>query len=169
MMKKYFLAVCFLSFTLAAFGQFKDSGFHSDDVDQSIVNNNSNSLFGFLNPNNFIMKQSYDMSYSSSGGQGLALGVYTNDMMYKFSNNLNVELGASVVNAPYSTLGSAFQKSINGIYLNNASINYRPWKDVSISLQYRNMPFGYYSPYSFYNGFGNGFYNGFDSDPFNNK
>jgi hypothetical protein len=54
------------------------------------------------------------------------------------------------VNSPYSTLGKNFQNNINGIYLSRAAINYKPFKDVSISLQYRNLP-GVYNPY-LYNG-----------------
>jgi hypothetical protein len=148
-MKKNLFIICFLGFSLAAFGQFKDSGFHSDDIDQSLVNHdNSSSLFGFLNSNDFKMSQSYSLSYSTFGsGQGMALGVYTNNMMFKLANNLNIQLGASVVNSPYSTFGKDFQKSINGIYLTNAELNYKPFKDVSISVQYRQVPFYSYNPF----------------------
>lgn len=149
--------------SMTALAQFKGSDFPSSDVrDGIIAQPMSSSLFGFINPQNFKMSQSYSMSYSSFGGQGLALGVYTNNMSYKFNNQLNVELAASVVNAPYSTLGSQFNKSINGVYINRAAINYKPWKDFSISLQYSNLPFGgYYSPYSFMGGYG--YYNGLEN------
>lgn len=160
-MKKYLFAICFLGFSLVAFGQFKDSGFHSGDIEQSIVNkNNSSSIFGFLNSSNFEMHQSYSLSYSSFGsGQGMALGVYTNNMLFKISHNLNLQLDASVVNSPYSTFGKDFQKSINGIYLTNAELNYKPFKDFSISVQYSRLPFYSYSPFGYYgmNNFTGGF------------
>ncbi len=154
-MKKLIMTfVVILSIT--AFAQFKGSNFPTSDVRDGIIAQSSSSLFGFINPQNFKMNQSYSMSYSTFGGQGLALGVYTNDMSYKFNDQLNVELAASVVQTPYSTLGSQFNKSINGVYINRAAINYKPWKDFSISLQYSNLPYGgygYYSPYSFMGGY----------------
>ncbi len=165
-MKKLIMAfVVVLSIT--TFAQYKGPAFPNTDVRDGIIAQPSTSLFGFIIPQNFKMNQSYSMSYSTFGGQGLALGVYTNDMSYKFNDNLNVELAASVVQTPYSTLGSQFNKSINGVYIDRAAINYKPWKDFSISLQYSNLPYGgygYYSPYSYmggyglYNGLGNPFF-----------
>ncbi len=165
-MKKLIMAF-FLVLSITAFAQFKGSGFPTSDVRDGIVAQPSSSLFGFINPQNFKMSQSYSMSYSSFGSQGLALGVYTNDMAYKFNDQLNVELAASVVQAPYSTLGSQFNKSINGVYIDRAAINYKPWKNFSVSLQYSNLPYdgyGYYSPYSFMGGYG--LYNGLESPYF---
>ncbi len=163
---KKLLVVFVLAFSISGFAQFKDSGFPTTDVKDGILAKPSSSLFGFLSSPNFHMNQSYSMSYSTFAGQGLALGVYTNSMSYDFSKNLNVQLDASIVQSPYSTLGSDFQKSINGVYLSRAAVNYRPWKDVSISFQYSRLPYNYYSPYS-YSGFGYGFYNGFSAgDPF---
>ncbi len=154
-------------FTMSTFAQFKDPGFPTTDVKDGIINNSSNSLFGFINPDNFQMKQSYSLSYSSFGSQGLALGVYTNSMMYKFSNNLNVQLDASIIHTPYSTFGKNFNNNLNGIYISKAAVNYQPSKDFSISIQYRNLPYSYYSPYSYYGGYGLGYLNSFnDEDPF---
>ncbi len=150
---KKLLVLLVLGFTFTAFAQFKDSGFQQNNIDDGIVAHSSaSSLFGFINPQNFSMKQSYSMSYSTFGGQGMALGVYTNSMAYKFNDKLNVQLEASFVNSPYSTLGKNFQNSINGVYINRAAINYQPWKDFQISVQYSNLPYSYYSPYSGYYG-----------------
>ncbi len=115
------------------------------------------------------MHQSYNLSYSSFSNQGLALGVYTNSMTYKFSNNLNIQLDASFMHSPYNTFGKEYQNSFNGFFISHAALNYKPWKDVSISVQYRNVPNSYYSPY--FNGYyygGGMFDNSFDAsnDPF---
>jgi hypothetical protein len=96
------------------------------------------------------------MSYSAFGSNGIALGVYTNSMLYNFTDNLNIQADISLVNSPYSTLGQDFQNNLNGIYLSRAAVNYKPWKDVFISLQYRQLPY-YYSPYSGY--YGNSMFN----------
>ena len=164
-MKKLVILFVF-GFSIAAFAQFKDSGFPTENVMDGIVAQNSTGpLFGLINPGNFEMHQSVSMSYSSFGSQALAMGVYTNSLLYRFNDKLNVSADISIVNSPYSTLGRNFQNSLNGIYLSNASINYRPWKDVFISLQYSRLP-GYYSPYgNYYNDFNNHYHN----DPFFGK
>jgi len=161
-MKKILIAlVLFLAGT--AFSQYKDPPFPTANIKDGIINTNSSSLFGFLNSDNFSMNQSISMSYSSFGNEGLAMGVYTNSMAYKFSNKLNVQADVSVVNSPYSSFGQKFQNNLNGIYLSKAAINYKPWDDVYITFQYRNVPNNYYSPYG-YGYYGNSFYNGFDND-----
>lgn len=155
-MKKIYLilVVC----TLTAYPQFKDSGFKDYTVKDGIIDQSAgNNFLGFINPDNFFMHHSFEMSYSAFANQGVALGMYTNSMMYKFAKNLNMQLDVSVVNSPYSTLGKNFQDNINGIYISNAAINYKPWNNFSVHLQYSNLPYSsyYYSPfYSFpYSGF----------------
>jgi hypothetical protein len=89
-------------------------------------------------------------------------------------NNLNVQLDVSVMYSPYSTMGEQFQKDISGIYISNAAINYHPWDNFSVHLQYRRMPFGYGYYHPFY-GYGNpfNFSSGINSSqtesPFENK
>jgi hypothetical protein len=161
-MKKIVLIIV-VGLTLTGFAQFKDSGLNNPEVKDGIVDHSGGgNLFGFLNSDNFQMKHSYYMSYSAFGGQGFALGVYTNSMFFKINPDLNVQTDISVVNSPYSTLGKNFQNNLNGIYLSRAAINYKPFKDISISLQYRNLP-GAYNPYM-YDGLGSltGFGRNFD-------
>ncbi|WP_337865149.1 hypothetical protein [Ignavibacterium sp.] len=141
------------------FAQFKDNGFPTETPRDGIYNRSNNFLIDFLNSENFSMKHSFSMSYSAFAGQGIALGVYTNSMMYRFSDNLNVQLDASIVNSPYSTFGKDFQNSLNGIYISRAALNYKPWDDVSITLQYRSLPFYFNNPYNGYRSYYNPFYN----------
>lgn len=153
-MKKILFIVLFLSNTASA--QYKDTGIQTTSVKDGIVSQLPGNLFGFLNSDDFIMRHSFSMNYTSFAGQGLAVGMYTNSMFYRLMDNLDVQVDVSVTHSPYSTLGEAYQKSLSGIYLSNASINYRPFKDFSVHLQYRNMPygFGYYHPfYGYYNPF----------------
>jgi hypothetical protein len=99
------------------------------------------------------------MSYSAFGSNGMALGVYTNQIAYNFNDKLNIQIETSLVNTPYNSLGQSFTNSINGIYLNKAQINYRPTEDMSFSLRFSNSPFGYYNRYSNY---------GYGYSPFSN-
>lgn len=147
----------------AMFGQFKNPGLVTESVKDGIVNNSNTSLFGFLNSDNFRMNHSFSASYSAFGSDGLALSTYTNSMFFKFSDNLNFQMDASIVQAPYSTLGKDFENNLNGLYLSRAELNYRPWENFQVSLQYRNFPGGYYNPYGYFN---RSFYNPFYYDPF---
>ena len=162
-MKKLGILFFVLMCISVANAQYKDSGFHESDIKNAIIDNSPSSFFGFLKSSNFQMHQSYDFSYSTFGnGQGLALGVFTNSMFYKFSNNLIGQVDISLVQSPYSSLGKDFQSRINGIYISKAAINYSPWKNTLISIQYRNAPYSYYNPFNPYNSYGIG-YNSFNT------
>jgi len=166
-MKKYLLTL-FVLLSVSINAQFKDPVFETEKPKDGIMNNSSNSLFGFINPDNFSMHHSIGLSYSTFGSQGTSLATYTNSMMYKFSDKMNIKLDASFVTSPYSSLGKNFQNSIQGIYISRAAFNYRPWEDFSISIQYRNIPNYFYDPFSRYNGFyGSSFNNGFFSSGYN--
>ena len=134
-----------------SFGQFKDEP-NTLDIREGILSDNPvGSLFSFIDPSKFSMGHSFEMSYSSFGNHGLAMGVYTNHMSYELNEKLNVELDASFVNTPYNTFGDTFTNSFNGVYIDKAQINYKPSEDFKIVLQYSNSPYGRYDRN--YNGF----------------
>lgn len=161
MLKKIiFISLVLTSLSLS---QFKDEDL-SPPVMNGITNYSpSGFLFSFLNPNNFEMSHSVNMSYSAFGGNGIALSTYTNSMMFHFTENLNLEIDASAVASPYSSFGEEHQKSIGGIYLTRAQLNYKISDNANITIQYYNPPPGTYynnfynfSPFSrtrFYEGF----------------
>jgi len=163
-MKKLLIVIA-LCFGITAYAQFRDDNQFKPSVKDGIVNSNTGgSILGFINPENFSMRHSYSLSYTSfGGGNNMALGVYTNSMAYKFSDKLNVQLEASLVQSPYSSMGKQFQNSISGIYINNASLNCQPWKDFKVSVQYRQLPYSsYYSPFGYGSFYGDGFFGPFD-------
>lgn len=156
LMKIFIVVIAFAVITNA---QFKDKSVFTPSVKDGIISDSPNMFFGFFDANKFSMNHSYSMSYNSFGGHGLALGVYTNNLMYQFADNLNVEVDASIVHSPYNSLGKNFQNQLNGIYLSRAAINYYPWKNFAINIQYNTIPYGHY------NSFNNGF-NSFRNNPF---
>lgn len=160
-MKKYLLI--FVLFSVSISAQFKSDLDNKVDIKSGIINNNvSSSLFGFVNPENFFMNHSVGMSYTTGGGQGYALGVYTNSMLYKFSDDLNIQADVSLVNSPYSSMGESFSNQISGIYLSKAALNYKISENTSLSIQYRQIPYSY--------GYGNGYYgNSFWNNSFWNE
>ncbi len=149
MKKLFFLSLILISSTV--YGQFKNKQEAPVDIKSGIINSNPSSFFlGFINPNNFSMNHSFSMSYSAFSGNSIALGVYTNSIFYKFNDQLNIQVDASLVNSPYNSFGQAYSDQINGIYLSRAQLNYRPSDNMHFSIQFRNSPVGYYSPFGYY-------------------
>lgn len=163
-MKKVLLVL--FVFSLTALAQFKEPGFPAATPTDGIYSkSNSSGLFGFLNSENFQMRHSYNMSFSTMGNHSAAVGMYTNSMFYKFSKELNAQMDVSFVHSPYNNLGQAFQNSMNNLYISRAAVNYQPSKDFLISIQYQRLPFNsYYSPYGGY--YRNRGYNDFYDSPF---
>lgn len=171
---KKLLLILVLVTAFATFAQYKDTGIEPPSVKEGIVTENSNSVLGFLNSNDFIMRHSFSLNYTTFAGQSISMTSYTNSMFYRLMNNLNVQLDVSVLYSPYSTLGNQFQKDVSGVYISNAAINYYPWKDFSVHLQYSAMPYGYgfYNPYYGYGNpfsFGTGLYGTSSESPFEVK
>jgi hypothetical protein len=157
-MKKIFVLIAFL-ISSSLIAQYREDSSKQPDIKGSIVKTNSfGSILGFINPDNFSMKHSFNLSFTSFGGLGsMALGVYTNSMEYKFSDNLDLQTDISFINSPYSSFGKDFSKQFNGIYLSRLQMNYKASDNMNISIQYRQIPGGFYSPYSYWD---NSFYRG---------
>ena len=128
--------------------QFKEELSKPVDVRSGITNNQPSSFFtDFFNSADITMKHSFSLSYSAFGNQGVSLGVYTNTLGIKFSDNLNLEVDASLINSPYNTLGEKFTDGINGLYISRAELNYKIADNMHLELQYFHAPVmmtGYY-------------------------
>ena len=132
--------------------QFRGMEPRNPSIQDAIVKPSGNLLFGFIDPDRFLMQHSVSMSYMNLGGQNMGLTMYTNSMRYQISEPLSVRADVSMVFSPFSSYGTAFQREISGIYLNRAQIDYQPSKNFKVSFQYRNLPgYGYYG----YGGYGN--------------
>lgn len=126
-----------------------------------IAQPSSSLFFGWFDSNRFTMHHTFDLSYQTIGGQGLSLGTYTNSMMYQFADNLNARADISMSYSPYnsfSSFGGKGSKDFSGIYLSRAQLNYRPWENVSVQLQYQQIPYGYFNSPFYHSWYGeNGF------------
>ncbi|MGA7161650.1 MAG: hypothetical protein WBZ48_11650 [Bacteroidota bacterium] len=156
------LCVIVLSLLVAekGFSQFKRTTDDQPKISDSFIRPETDSdLLGFFNPENFKMRQSISMGYTTVGGQGLALGTYTNSMMYKFSSKVDARVDVSLQNSPYSSFDQRLQNSLSGVFLNRAEINYRPSDNMLLRVSYEKIPFGLngmFSPYAgYYHGLGN--------------
>ncbi|RJP59200.1 MAG: hypothetical protein C4543_06960 [Ignavibacteriales bacterium] len=147
-MKKILLSFLILVLFIPVDAQFKEDLNNQVSIKEGFINPDlSNNIFGFIDPDKFSMNHSVSMSYSAFSGQAIALGVYTNSLRYDFSDNLNFQVDASIVNSPYNTLGDGFTNNINGIYLSRAAVSYKPSKNTQISLEIRQGPGAYYNNY----------------------
>jgi hypothetical protein len=143
------LAAVLVLVPLVAFGQLKEQ-LKPQSFSQFLTQ--PQGLIGLLglDPNRFSMQHSYSVSYLSAGGQGFSQGLYLNTMSYHFSDPLQVSLQWGVMNQPFGSFGvpSLYQ---NGPFLSGASVEYKPSRNLSIGLQYNNIPGGrLYSPYRSY-------------------
>jgi len=125
-----------------------------------------NKLF---NPAYFKMGHSYELSYGSYGGRGLMTGVYTNSLMWQFSDKLAARVDIGFMHTPLGT--GAFKQQFGGrdfagkIFLRNAEIAYRPKENVFLHFSFRQSPYGRYaSPYGYDDRYASwGFSDAFDS------
>jgi hypothetical protein len=155
------LIVVLLWFSTAS-SQFKSTVEPRQSVTGSLLRaDDGGILSGLFNPNNFSMHHSFSLSYLTGGGQGLSMGVYTNSMMFKFSDDLDVRADISLMASPYNTLGKQYQSSLSGLFLNRAELNYRPWKNTLFQIQYFQLPATYFMGYG-YSRYGNNFFDGID-------
>jgi len=136
--------------------QFKaDAARDAEPAGSLITQPPSSVMFGWFDPSKFSMHHSMEMSYMSFGGQGMSLGTYTNTMMYQFADNLNARADISMSFSPsssFSSFGGKGSSNFSGIYLRDAQLNYRPWENFQVQLQYSQLPYGsygYFSPFYF--------------------
>lgn len=101
------------------------------------------SFTSWFNPQNFRMNHNLSLQYFSIGGAGSSIASYTNSMFYQFAHNLNARLDISLVGSP---LGD-YKNNFNKLFISRAEINYKPWDNFYLQLQYRQLPINYYDYY----------------------
>ena len=160
---KNVIAVLIIIMSLSGVSMAQYKGY--DDKGPTSNNTSGNLLLGFINPKNFTMNHSFNVSMVNTGTGSVSLTSYVNSMNYSFSSKLNVSADVKVQYSPYasSSLGtgyaSALQKNLSGIFLSRASLNYQISDNAFINFEYRNLDgTDYYNNY--WNPYNNG-YNGF--------
>jgi len=120
-------------------------------------------ILGFINPKNFSLQHSVNLSYVSYGNTSASLASYTATMSYAILKNLKVSADVTMQYSPFASLGSNsaalnknFQNSFNGINLSRVSLEYKPLENMFINIDYINNsnPYlndNYYNRYWNYN------------------
>lgn len=113
----------------------------------------STSLAGLFASENFRVGHSYELSYSSAGGQGIGLGVYTATLGWQPTDNLAARVDVGVAHSPFGSEGvqnALFGDAPARVFIQNAELAYRPTEGTEIRLQFRQSPFGRFaSPYGY--------------------
>ena len=118
------------------------------------------SLGSLVNPDHFKISNSYEMSFSSFGGQNLGLGVLTTSLRYQPTDKLAARVDVGVAHSPFGSEGVQQQLGFSSetpakVYLQNAQIAYRPTENSVIQFQIQQSPYGSYaSPYGYYDPYG---------------
>ena len=154
MSKKVLVLMCLVAAVGVARAQFKSQAEQESRVSDGLMHQTApQMLLGWFDPDRFHMHHSFDLSFATMGNQSLSLGTYTNSMSYEFADNLVARTDLSMSYSPYNTLPTLNGKKndLSSIYLSRAQLDYQPWENVHVQLQYRTIPYGsyYYSP--FYN------------------
>ena len=149
-MKCIVIAVFAVLFSLpTAYGQFRGTEPRPPAVSEKIASPSQHDLLlGFINPSNFSMSHSISMSYVSLGSAGLGVTRYVNSMRYQLSEPLSLRADVGFMFSPFGSAAGLLKNDVNKVYLERAQLDYKPSKDFSVSLQFRQLPEGLMYPYS---------------------
>ena len=130
-------------------GQFKSEIENPPSSSQGLLKPNASmgNFLGILNADNFAMHHSFSVNYLSSGEGGLSLASYTNSMFYKIADPLNVRFDVTLMGSPYGSYAGYQQTDFSKVFISRAELNYKPWENTSIKVEYNQLPFNRYYYY----------------------
>lgn len=164
------LIILLILFPAMMTAQFRGEEPQRPSVTEGMTQSSGGSaILGFFHPENLEMRHSLSMSYGMFGDQGIGVSMYTNSLRYRIAEPLSVRADISMMFSPFGSASSMFKNDLSGIFLRRASVDYRPSKNMHISLQYRNIPTSLYNPYYSRSGYaspfgGSLFFNDFQDD-----
>ncbi len=141
--------VLFLSVAAPAQAQLREDAVRSQQTTTRLYGEDGFSfevLFDrIFSPEHFRMSHSYEMSFSSFGGQSASLGMYTNTMQWQFSDKLAARVDVALMQ-PFSGFGEQQPR----LLLRNAEVAYRPTENMIFHFQVQQSPYGrYMRPYGY--------------------
>jgi len=159
MRKLALTAVIIALVTGISFSQFKEIPKET----QSKLKSGNGLILGFINPKNFSLTHSINLSYQTMGNSNVSLTSYTATLGYKVMDNMNISADVTMQYSPYASIGSNnpaanknFQNSFNGVSLSRVSLDYKPFKNMFITIDYVNTK---NNQYWYDNNYNNRFWN----------
>jgi hypothetical protein len=144
--------VFMLSVTAPAHAQLRETADRNSSVVTQLYNAGTsagNALGNLFGAEDFRMGHSYQMSFSSFGGNSSSVGMYTNSMMWQFNPAWSARVDVGVSHPLMSN--NAFGSQEPRVFLRNAEVSYEPSENMQVHLQVRQSPYGQYaSPYGAY-------------------
>lgn len=155
-MRKISIILIILALTGSlSFTQYKDIPY-----DTKVKLQNNNLILGFINPKNFSLTHSFNLSYQTFGSGSYSIASYTGTLSYKVLKNLNVSADITMQYSPFASISgntpgmnNDLQKSLSGVYLSRLSLNYQPAKNMFINIEYINN-----KNYNWFNNYYNDYY-----------
>jgi hypothetical protein len=142
--------------TTPSYSQFKEIPKET----KSKIKSGNGLIFGFINPKNFSINHSFNLSYATFGNSSVSLASYTATLSYQVLKNLKLSADVTMQYSPYASLGSNnsvlnkdFQNSFNGINLSKVSLQYKPAENMFINIDYINNSNSYLYDNYYYNHF----------------
>jgi len=143
--------VFMLSATAPAHAQLRETAQKNSSVVTQLYDTGSeatDALGNLFGAEDFRMGHSYQMSFSSFGGNTSSMGMYTNSMMWQFNSDLAARVDVGVAHPLASN--NAFGNQEAKVFLRNAEVAYTPTDNMRIHFQVRQSPYGRYaSPYGY--------------------
>ena len=97
------------------------------------------------------MSQSYSLSYYSAGKYSGSMGLYLNTLKYQFSDPLMMQVSVGYLHQPFGGVNGLNKNPLQGeVFLESAMFQYKPTENMSITVDYRQIPRSAVSPYSYY-------------------
>ncbi|MCE1165961.1 MAG: hypothetical protein LWX07_11235 [Bacteroidetes bacterium] len=145
MRKISFLIVIALFLSMTANAQYK-----KPEEGNKINRSTNNLILGIINPKNFSMSQTFQVSMLSTSFGSVSVTSYINSMNYKVSEKLNVSADVKLQYAPYvsSSFGNSYSKmlqnDLNGLSLSRLSVDYKISENSSLKFEFRKLDDLYY-------------------------
>jgi hypothetical protein len=150
-MKRVSITILVLTVAVTALAQYRDE--YTPSIRSRFLGPNKN-VMGLFDPARMQMSQSYSIAFASSGDNSVMQGLYLNNIRYRLSNPLILNLQLGLLHQPYSTYQGA--EGMPSSFVGGVGLDYRPSKNflMSVSVQCNNSgnglyPYGYYPPHSY--------------------
>lgn len=113
------------------------------------LNNTNISLF---DKNRLDMNQNFSMSMMNFGGQSMSVASFSNNIKYKFSNNIDINANVVFMSPLGSTIPSNKLNNLNKMQIGyDAGISYKPTKNSLFQIQLSSYNSPLY-PRNYFNG-----------------
>lgn len=145
--------ILFAASILPASAQYRNHTPRPGDWTGSIIktDNTPRSILGGVD---FSMHHSYEMNFVSFSGQGYNQNMYTNTMVFGFTDRLRGRVDLALAHSPFGN-GLMTQGNEVRFMVRNAELNYQFGKNSNLSIHFSQMPqygygYGYGQPYGMY-------------------